>query len=65
MNSASMATNLLGRSVRLARQPSGSATDRGTIALVSIDKDQKVHFLILVEGKLVPVEDAADLEVLD
>ena len=64
MNSASMATNLLGRSVRLTKPPEGCRTDSGTIALVSID-DRGVHFLVLVDGRLVLITDCADLVIVD
>jgi hypothetical protein len=64
MNSASMATNLLGRPVRLRERPVGCATEEGSIAAVTID-DQGFHFLILIDGRLVSVEKPSDLTVLD
>ncbi len=64
MNSASMATNLLGRPVRLRQRPEGCSNDKGTIVLVSIDA-QGVHLLVLVEKRLVPVADVAEVLVLD
>jgi hypothetical protein len=63
MNSASMATNLLGQSVRLRERPVGCESDEGTIALVAIDT-RGVHFLILVGGRLVLVDSADQLTVL-
>ncbi len=62
MNSASMATNLLGQSVRLRERPLECTTDRGTIVLVSID-DRGVHFLVQVEGRLIPVDSVEQLVV--
>jgi hypothetical protein len=64
MNSASMATNLLGRAVRLRDRPSDCPSDEGTIALVLI-RGQEIHFLVLVEGRLVRVEGVEQLRVLD
>lgn len=64
MNSASMATNLLGRPVRLRDHPEGTGADTGTIVLVAID-EQGVHFLVLVGGRLVRVEGVDQLTLLD
>lgn len=64
MNSASMATNLLGRPVRLRERPVGCPTDQGAIAAVSLD-EQGFHFLILIDGRLVFVEKPDDLRILD
>lgn len=64
MNSASMATNLLGRPVRLKERPEGFNTDQGSIALVSID-GREVRFLLLVEGRLITVDSADKFTVLD
>jgi hypothetical protein len=60
MNSASMATNLLGESVVLKDQPEGCSTNLGKIVLVSID-NKGIHFLIEVEGRLLRVDDPADI----
>jgi hypothetical protein len=64
MNSASMATNLLGRSVRLRERPVSCSTAEGSIALISID-DRGTHFLVLVDGQLISVESAEAFRVLD
>ncbi len=64
MNSASMATNLLGRAVRLRERPPDCSSDEGTIALVLI-QGKEIHFLVLVEGRLVRVEKAEQLCILD
>jgi hypothetical protein len=64
MNSAAMATNLLGRAVRLRERPPGCKSDEGTIALVTI-QGREVRFLVLVDGRLVWVEDGEQLRVLD
>jgi hypothetical protein len=64
MNSASMATNLLGRPVRLNERPPGCEGDTGSIVLVSID-GQGVHFLLLVEGRLIRADSAERFTVLD
>jgi hypothetical protein len=58
-----MATNLLGRAVRLRETPAGCDSDRGYIALVSID-NQGVHFLIEVGGRLIPVDSCDKIVVL-
>jgi hypothetical protein len=64
MNSASMATNLLGRAVRLRERPPGCRSDEGSIPLVTIQR-REVRFLILVDGRLVRVESADQFRVLD
>lgn len=64
MNSASMATNLLGRSVRLKQQPEGCRTCEGSITLVSIDAEG-VHFLLLVDGHLITADSADEFTVLE
>lgn len=64
MNSASMATNLLGRPVRLRERPVGCTTDEGSIAAVTIN-DQGFHFLILADHWLVPIDKPDELTVLD
>jgi hypothetical protein len=64
MNSAAMATNLLGRAVRLRDRPPGCETNEGTIALVTI-QGSEVHFLVLVDGRLVWVENGDQVRVLD
>jgi hypothetical protein len=65
MNSATMATNLLGRPVRLKQRPEGFEVTEGQIALVSMDQ-RGVHFLVLLkDGRLVPVDHPNDLVVLD
>ena len=64
MNSASMATNLLGRPVRFKERPKGCETDQGSIAPVSIDQ-QGVHFVILVGNALIQVDSPDKFLVLD
>lgn len=64
MNSASMATNLLGRSIRLRERPVQCATDEGTICMVSID-DRGTHFLVLVDGRLLLIESCDEFVILD
>jgi hypothetical protein len=64
MNSASMATNLLGRAIRLKERPAGCSTDLGSIALVLIDA-AGLHFLLLVENKLIRAESTEHFLVLD
>jgi hypothetical protein len=59
-----MATNLLGRPVRLRQKPDGCSSAEGTIVLVSID-DDGVHLLVLVEKRLIPVADVDGVLVLD
>lgn len=64
MNSAVMATNLLGRPVRLREPPPGCRSPEGEIVLVAMDQEGP-HFLLLVEGRLVPVEGLDQFVVLD
>ncbi len=64
MNSASMATNLLGRAVRLNEPPPGCGTEQGTIVLVLV-QGHEIHFLVLVEGRLVRVESTEQVRILD
>jgi hypothetical protein len=59
-----MATNLLGRPVRLRERPTQCAFDEGSIAAVSID-DQGYHFLVLLDRRLILVDKPSDLLVLD
>jgi hypothetical protein len=59
-----MATNLLGRPVRLHEAPPGGQDAEGRIALVAID-EQGIHFLVAVDGRLVYVDRPEKLEVLD
>jgi hypothetical protein len=64
MNSAAMATNLLGRAVPLRERPADCPSDKGTIALVQI-RGEEIRFHVLVEGRLVRIEDAEQFRVLD
>ena len=64
MNSATLATNLLGRRVRLHRRPEQCATDCGQIATVYID-NRGMHYVLLIEGRLVPVDDGSEFTVLE
>ena len=64
MNSASMATNLLGRTIRLRERPVQCSTDEGTICLVAID-DRETHFLVLVDGRLIPIDDCNEFVILN
>jgi hypothetical protein len=60
-----MATNLLGRPVRLKQRPEGFEVAEGQIALGSIEQSG-FHFLILLkDGRLVPVDHPNDFIVLD
>jgi len=64
MNSAAMATNLLGMPVRLKERPVGCRTDEGSITLVAIDQ-RGVHFLVLVDHTLIPIDSTDKFVVLD
>jgi hypothetical protein len=64
VNSSTIATNLLGRPIRLCERPAGCSTDTGEIATVFIDAGG-VHYVLLVGGRLVQVEDPAAFVVLD
>jgi hypothetical protein len=56
--------NLLGRSVRPKERPEGSGTDTGTIAVVPID-GRGVHFVVLVDGRVIPIKGCDQLTVVD
>ncbi len=64
MNSATMATNLIGRPIRLRERPAGCSTDEGQIATVFIDS-HGMHYVLLVDGRLLTVDDPAAFTVLD
>ncbi len=64
MNSATMATNLIGRPIRLRERPADCATDTGQIATIFIDSGG-MHYVLLVDGRLVTVDDPAAFTVLD
>jgi hypothetical protein len=64
MNSATMATNLLGRPVRLVERRVGVETDTGQIALIYID-DRGMHYVLLVAGRLIEVDRPEEFRVLD
>ena len=64
MNSATMATNLLGRPVRLRERLPGRAADTGQIAMVYIDQ-QGLHYMLLLGGELVQVDRPDQFRVLD
>jgi hypothetical protein len=64
MNSATLATNLLGRPVRLRERPVGFDRDTGQIALIYIDSEG-LHFLLLISGRLLRVDKAEQFVVLD
>jgi hypothetical protein len=50
--------------VRLHRRPEGCATEVGQISTVFID-DQGMHYVVLVEGRLIHVEKSSDFSVLE
>jgi hypothetical protein len=64
MNSSVMATNLLGRPVRLRERPASCATDTGSITMVWMD-NRGIHFLVLLGGQLIAVDSAEQFLVLD
>jgi hypothetical protein len=64
MNSATLATNLIGRPVRLRERPAGCSTDTGQITTVYINSEG-LHYILLVGGRLVTVADPAAFTVLD
>jgi hypothetical protein len=64
MNSATLATNLLGRPVRLRERLPGRTHDTGQIALIYIDS-QGLHYVLLLGGELVPVDRPDQFRVLD
>jgi hypothetical protein len=64
MNSATLATNLLGRPVRLRERPVGLDSDTGQIAMIYIDSGG-LHYLLLVAGRLVQVDRPEQFVVLD
>ena len=63
MNATSLATSLLGRRVRLSEPPAGAKAAEGVIVTVYIDPDG-VHYVVLVDGRLVNVADGSQLTVL-
>lgn len=64
MQPQTLVTNLLGRRARL-QKPSGEQAER-TGEIVAVYQDGgRLHFVVLVEGELVPVEGGARLRVLD
>jgi hypothetical protein len=64
MNSATLATNLLGRPVRLRERPVGLDSDTGRTAMIYIDSGG-LHYVLLVAGRLVQVDRPEQFEVLD
>jgi hypothetical protein len=64
MNSATLATNLLGRPVRLRERLPGRAADTGQIAMVYID-ERGLHYVLLLGGELVQVDRPDQFRVLD
>jgi hypothetical protein len=63
MSGTTLVTSLLGHPVRLASPPPGSSTDRGRIVTVYLDAEG-MHYVVLVEGRLVNVADGDKLVVL-
>jgi hypothetical protein len=63
MNSSTLATGLLGRTVRLHEPPPEGRERTGQIVTVYAD-DQGMHYMILVAGRLVEA-DAARFTILD
>jgi hypothetical protein len=64
MNSATLATNLLGRPVRLRERPAGVDGDTGQMALIYIDA-HGLHFVVLIAGRLVQVDRPDQFTVLE
>jgi hypothetical protein len=60
----SLATNLLGRRVRFRERPQGVRTDTGQITALYVDAEG-LHYVILVEGRLVHVANGDQLTVLE
>jgi hypothetical protein len=63
-NVFSLATNLLGRRVRLRERPQGAQSDTGRITTLYVDAEG-LHYVVLVEGRLVHVENGNQLTVLE
>jgi hypothetical protein len=63
MQNAALATALLGRRVRLHHKPEGAETTTGEIATVYAD-GRGLHYVILLGGRLVRVEDEGQFTVL-
>jgi hypothetical protein len=63
MSGTTLATALLGHRVQLASPPPGLSTDRGRIVTVYLDAEG-MHYVVLVEGRLVNVPDGNQLSVL-
>jgi hypothetical protein len=64
MNSATLATNLLGRPVCLRERLPGHAADTGQIAMIYLD-GQGLHYVLLLAGDLVHVDRPDQFRVLD
>ncbi|HJT76161.1 MAG TPA: hypothetical protein VJ739_03075 [Gemmataceae bacterium] len=64
MKSSTLATNLVGRPVRLRERRPDCPADTGQIATIFID-EQGMHYVLLVGGRLVQVDDPAAFTVLD
>jgi hypothetical protein len=63
MQHAALATNLLGRRVRLHQKPDGAPTATGEIATVYLD-ERGLHYVLLLGGRLVRAEDEGQFTVL-
>jgi hypothetical protein len=63
MSGTTLATSLLGHRVRLASPPAGSSADQGRIVTVYLDAEG-MHYVVLVEGRLVNVPDGEQFTVL-
>jgi hypothetical protein len=63
MNATCLATNLLGRRVRLSEPPVGTTKVEGVIASVYLVAEG-MHYVVLVDGRLVLVPDGSQLTVL-
>jgi hypothetical protein len=63
-NNFSLATNLLGRRVRLRERPPGARRDTGRITTLYLDAEG-LHYVILLEGRLIQVDDSDELTVLE
>ena len=63
MSGTVLATSLLGHRVRLASPPAGLSTDLGRIVTVYLDAEG-MHYVVLVEGRLVNVADGDQFTVL-
>lgn len=64
MNSATLATNLLGRPVRLRERPVGADSEVGQIAMIYIDS-AGLHFVLLVGDRLIQMERMDQFVVLN